>query len=538
MIVFLDCLFYIVLEYEKRKKSSFMTFGTRKIIKNYYGLISGLLLFFAILFLIPAESMPDPAKKMAASALLMAILWITEAIPIPVTAILPIVLFPILKIMPTDKVTPNYGHHLIFLFLGGFIIALTIERWNLHKRIALRIINFVGTNRRLIILGFMIATAFLSMWISNTATTMMMIPIGMAIISQINGSGDIKQNGPGKNNFAIALMLGIAYSASIGGMATIIGTPPNVVFIGILKSNFPAAPEISFMQWMLFALPFSFVFLPLVWFYLVYIAAPLNQTREKEIKSDIILHELKNLGPMSRTEQITLFIFITTALLWLFRSNIDLGTFHITGWASLLGLKGLVQDSTVAIFMAVLTFMIPAGTDQEGKQQFLMEWQWAKRVPWGILLLFGGGFALASGFQESGLTSWLGEQLKTFHFLPLGLIIAVVCTMATFTTEFASNTAMASTLLPILASLSVALRINPIILMVPATISCSAAFMLPVATPPNAIVFGSGYLQIRDMVKVGLILNLIGLVLILVVVYLLAEPVFNIDWNQFPVWAK
>ncbi len=509
-----------------------------RIIKNYYGLISGLLVFFAFLFFIPDSSMPEQVKKMAGSALLMAIWWITEAIPIPVTAILPIVLFPLLKIMPTGQVTVNYGHHLIFLFLGGFIIALTIERWNLHKRIALKIIHFVGTNQRLIILGFMIATAFLSMWISNTATTMMMIPIGMAIITQISSSKGDSPFIRGKNNFALALMLGIAYAASIGGISTIIGTPPNVVFVGILKSTFPAAPEISFLQWMLFALPFSLIFLPLAWFYLVYIAAPVNKTSAEKTKSEVITQELKNLGPMSPAEKATLTIFLTTGVLWLLRSDIDIGTFHIRGWASLLGLKGLVHDSTVAIAMAVLTFIIPAGEDREGKQQFLMEWQWAKRVPWGILLLFGGGFALASGFQESGLTHWLGEQLKTLHFLPLGVIILIVCAMATFTTEFASNTAMASTLLPILASLSVALGINPIILMVPATISCSTAFMLPIATPPNAIVFGSGYLQIRDMVKVGLIMNILGLILIFIVVHLLAEPVFNIDWNQIPAWAK
>jgi len=515
-----------------------MTPKTNGLVKNYYGLMSGVVVFFAILFLIPDSSIPAAARKMAASALLMAIWWITEAIPIPVTAVLPIVLFPVLKIMPTGQVTENYGHHLIFLFLGGFIIALTIERWNLHKRIALNIINFIGTNQRLIILGFMVATAFLSMWISNTATTMMMIPIGMAIISQMSNSEGEDQFIRGKNNFALALMLGIAYSASIGGIATIIGTPPNVVFVGILKSNFPAAPEISFLQWMLFALPFSLVFLPLAWFYLVYIAAPVKKTSTEKTKSEIIIQELKNLGPMSRAERATLVIFLTTGLLWLLRSDIDLGTFHITGWASLLGLKGLVHDSTVAIAMAVLTFIIPAGEERDGKPQFLMEWQWAKKVPWGILLLFGGGFALASGFQESGLTIWLGEQLKTFHFLPLGFIILIVCAMATFTTEFASNTAMASTLLPILAGLSVALDINPIILMVPATISCSTAFMLPIATPPNAIVFGSGYLQIRDMVKVGLIMNILGLLLISAVVYLLAGPVFNIDWNQMPAWIK
>ena len=515
-----------------------MTININGFIRNYYGLISGLLVFFAVLFFIPDAGMPVPAKRMAASALLMAIWWITEAIPIPVTAVLPIVLFPLLKIMPTSQVTINYGHHLIYLFLGGFIIALTIERWNLHKRMALKIIHFIGMNQRFIILGFMVATAFLSMWISNTATTMMMIPIGMAIISQMSGSNDDKKFVRGKNNFALALMLGIAYSASIGGIATIIGTPPNVVFVGILKSNFPSAPEISFLQWMLFALPFSLIFLPIAWFYLVFIAAPVKGSSTENKNSQVITQELKDLGLMSWPEKSTLIIFMTTGLLWLLRSDIDLGTVHISGWASLLGLKGLVQDSTVAIAMAILTFIIPAGKDRDGNQQFLMEWKVAKRVPWGILLLFGGGFALASGFQESGLTIWLGEQLKTFHFLPLGLIIVIVCAMATFTTEFASNTAMASTLLPILAGLSVALGINPIILMVPATISCSTAFMLPIATPPNAIVFGSGYLQIRDMVKIGFIMNIIGLLLIAAVVYVLAEPVFNIEWNQLPVWAK
>jgi sodium-dependent dicarboxylate transporter 2/3/5 len=440
--------------------------------------------------------------------------------------------------MPTSQVTINYGHHLIFLFLGGFIIALTIERWNLHKRIALKIIHLIGVNQRKIILGFMMATAFLSMWISNTATTMMMIPIGMALISQFDNTPSDKKYEKGKNNFALALMLGIAYSASIGGIATIIGTPPNVVFIGILKSNFPAAPEISFMQWMLLALPFSLTFLPLAWFYLVYIAAPVKKDQDEKSKSTIILEELKNLGPMSPAERYTLIIFIITGLLWLTRSDINLGTVHFTGWATFLGLQDMVHDSTVAIAMAALTFIIPAGEEHEGKNQFLMEWQWAKRLPWGILLLFGAGFALANGFQISGLTIWLGEQLKTFQVMPLALIILIVCAMATFTTEFTSNTAMASTILPILAGLSIALGINPIILMVPATISCSTAFMLPVATPPNAIVFGSGFLQIRDMVKVGFVMNIVGLILIFIFVQLLIEPVFNIDWNQLPAWAK
>jgi sodium-dependent dicarboxylate transporter 2/3/5 len=330
---------------------------------------------------------------MAAIALLMAVWWITEAIPIPATALLPIVLYPLLNIMPSDAVTINYGHHLVFLFLGGFIIALTIERWNLHKRIALIIISFIGSNPRLIILGFMVSTAFLSMWISNTATTMMMIPIGLAVISQIGEQNDSHKFVKGRNNFALALMLAIAYSASIGGISTLIGTPPNIVFIGILKSTFTNAPEITFLQWMLFALPFSAVFLPLAWFYLVFIASPVQRSMSN-VTSKIFRQELQKLGPMTRPEKYTLFIFISTAILWMFRSDIDLGTFRIPGWASLLNLQEYIHDSTVAIAMAILTFILPAQKTKDGSRQFLMNWTWTSRIPWGILLLFGGGFGL------------------------------------------------------------------------------------------------------------------------------------------------
>jgi len=506
-------------------------------IKNYFGLFSGFIVFFLLLFFVPDAAMPVAAKRMAAIASLMAVWWITEAIPIPVTALLPIFLFPVLKIMTTASVTKNYGHHLIFLFLGGFIIALTIERWKLHKRIALTIVHIIGTNQRSIILGFMIATAFLSMWISNTATTMMMVPIGLAVISHMRTESAHLKFKRGDNNFALALMLAIAYAAGIGGIATIIGTPPNVVFLGILKSNFPAAPEISFIQWMIFALPFTVVFLPVTWLYLIYIGAPVKKNNE-DLKPEVIKTELKSLGAPGRAEKLTLTIFIITGLLWLFRADLDLGSIQISGWASLLGLKGYIQDSTVAVIMAVLTFLIPSGEKQEGKTQMLMNWEWAKRLPWGILLLFGGGFALANGFQESGLTQWLGEQLKAFHYLPLVVLIIIVSAMAVFTTEFTSNTATASTLLPVLAGLSLAIEINPMILMIPATISCSTAFMLPVATPPNAIVFSSGYIRMKDMLRIGLMVNILGLILIIITMLLLAGPVFGIAWNQMPAWIK
>lgn len=507
-----------------------------KSVKNYTGLILGFVVFFSLLFVLPEGLMPVKAQRMAAIASLMAIWWISEAIPISATALLPIVLYPLMKIMNTGQVTINYGHHLVFLFLGGFIIALTIEKWYLHKRIALRIIHLIGTDQKMIILGFMIATAFLSMWISNTATTMMMIPIGLAIISQITPETTSQTFERGKNNFALALMLGIAYSASIGGISTLIGTPPNVVFIGILKSNFPGAPEISFVQWMLFALPFSLLFLPIAWFYLVYIAAPVRVQMEKTDKNHI-LEELRKLGNMSAAEKSTMTIFIITGLLWMLRGDINLGFINVRGWASLLGLQGFVQDSTVAIFMALMTFIIPAQS-KNNDQTFLMVWGDLKRIPWGILILFGGGFALATGFQESGLTSWLGEQLSVLRSLPIIVIITMICLIMTLTTEFATNTAMATTILPVLASLGIALNINPMLLMIPATISASTAFMLPVATPPNAIVFGSGYIRIRDMVRIGIVMNIIGLILITFFVYTTAGTVFDISWTEFPAWAK
>ena len=504
---------------------------------NYTGLFVGIILFF-IMLLLPGNLIPANAGKMAAIALLMAVWWVTEAIPIPVTALLPIVLYPLLKIMNASSVTINYAHHLVFLFLGGFIIALAIERWGLHKRIALHIIQIIGNNQKKIILGFMVATAFLSMWISNTATAMMMLPIAMAIVTQIDTreASSISENRAGK--FGMVLMLAIAYSASIGGITTLIGTPPNIVFAGILKSNFPHAPEISFIQWMLFTLPLTLVFLPLAWFYLVYIAVPLTKEDKDFGQKAFIKQELAKLGPLSGQEVKVLTIFITTAFLWIFRTDIQLGSVTIPGWTDFFGLNKFVHDSTVAVSMAVLTFIIPAGKNKSNKLQYLMNWEYVKKIPWGILLLFGGGFALADGFQQSGLTEWLGNQLSGLNHLPLILILIIVCITTTFTTEFTSNTAIATAILPVIAGLAIALQLNPLILMLPVTISCSTAFMLPVATPPNAIVFGSGYIQIKDMARIGLIMNLIGLILVIVLVYINSASLFDIHWNEMPVWVK
>jgi solute carrier family 13 (sodium-dependent dicarboxylate transporter), member 2/3/5 len=503
-------------------------------VRNYSGLLSGLILFLLFLFVIPDSVLPVKAQRMAAVTLLMSVWWIGEAVPIPVTALLPILLFPLLKIMSAAAVTLNYGQHLVFLFLGGFIIALAIERWNLHKRIALHVVNVIGSNRRLIILGFMLATAFISMWISNTATAMMMVPIALAVISRFAEKDEttfIRK----KNNFALALMLAIAYASSIGGIATLIGTPTNLVCIGVLKANFPAAPGISFVQWMMFAVPFSLLLLILAWFYLVYIAAPVNVHRTGQ-ERQVLKEEIRKLGPMSREEKAVSAIFFTTALLWVFRSDINLGGFSIPGWSNVLGLKDFIDDSTVAIAMAVSTFIIPAGKRQDGKIQFLMDWDSVHKIPWGILLLFGGGFALADGFQQTGLTAWLGEQLRTFQSLPIGVVILLVSTVAVIATEFSSNTAVATTLLPVIAGLAVAIKVNPLLLMIPVTISCSTAFMLPVATPPNAIVFGSGYIRIKDMLVIGVGVNVLGLILLMILLYLLFPVVFQVQFNEAPAW--
>jgi sodium-dependent dicarboxylate transporter 2/3/5 len=499
-------------------------------IRTYSGFLLGIGLFLLVLIFPVGNYMPSKAHDMAAITLLMAVWWISEAVPIPITSLLPIVLFPLFKIMPTSDATLFYGHHLVFLFLGGFIIAIAIEHCNLHKRIAIKIITLIGTNPRRIILGFMLATAFLSMWISNTATAMMMLPIALAISRQLKNAFSDSE----KRNFSLALMLSIAYSASIGGIGTLIGTPPNLVFTGILKSNFPESPAISFVQWMLFAIPLVILFLPIAWFYLVAFGSPVP----KNLPGDhiaVLRSKLSQLGPLSKQERYVLTIFVLTALLWIFRADINLGMLRIPGWSSLLGLDTYVHDSTVAIFMSLLTFLIPAPDKKNGK---LMNWECAREIPWGILLLFGGGFALAAGFQESGLTQWLGNQLGAFKFMPVIVTIMVVAALTTLTTEFTSNTAMATTLLPIVASLAVAIEINPMYLMLPATIASSTAFMLPVATPPNAIVFGSGDVSIKDMVRIGLFMNLIGLVLTTLLVYFHANSIFSLRMDQYPIWAR
>ena len=490
------------------------------------GLIVGIILFFIFILNLPGFSMPQHACATAGVVLMMASFWISQCLPIPVTSLLPIVLFPVLGIANSATTVKYYADNNIYLFLGGFIIALAIEKWNLHRRVALTITALLGASPGKIVMGFMCGTAFMSMWISNTATAMIMLPIGLAVISEINKDDT-------NSNFAIVLMLGIAYAASLGGVATPIGTPPNILFLGVFGGSFPHAPTISFFSWLIAFVPLAIILIPVVWLVLVKLVYPLS--RKADLSRDVIRHELQELGRMDSAERRVMIVFIITALLWIFRSDINLGSMVIPGWSNILPNPKFVHDTTVAIVMAIILFVIPAGKHNRG--QFLMNWQTAVKLPWGILLLFGGGFAIAGGFTASGLDKQIGMALKPYLvFHPL-LIVFTICIILTFLTELTSNTATAAALLPIMKGTAMALNLNPLLLMIPATISASMAFMLPVATPPNAIVFSSGKIQMGQMARAGLILNIVVACITACFVYFYVLPLWGYSASM-PNWAN
>ena len=484
------------------------------------GLVAGpvafilILLFFHPHGLEPAELQPKATAVLASTAWI-AIWWITEAIPIAVTSLLPIILFPLTGALGLSDTTASFGHKYVFLYIGGFILAIAIERWNLHKRIALNTINFIGTNVTSIILGFMVATAFLSMWISNTATSVMMLPIGMAVIAQLRDNPDTVED---ENQiFGKALMLAIAYSASIGGVATLIGTPPNLVLAGVVKEFYDI--EISFAQWMSIGLPISVILLFICWQYLTRFAFQFKQKSFPGGKEEI-RKQLARLGRVSYEEKIILVVFSATALAWMTRSVFQKN----------LGLFPNLDDTIIAIISAVSLFLLPT----RSRERRIIQWEEAVKLPWGILLLFGGGLALAEGFKSSGLASWIGSQMTLLEGLSVILLVLVLVTAVNFLTEITSNLATTSMLLPILAPMALTIDIHPFLLMVGATVAASCAFMLPVATPPNAVVFGSGYLRIPDMVRAGVWLNVLSILLITLVVYFLLPAIWGFDPVVFP----
>jgi sodium-dependent dicarboxylate transporter 2/3/5 len=510
--------------------------------------------------------------------LLMAIWWITEAIPLSATALLPIVLFPLLGIMrgrlvpaanqidfetvsmrnglsPSDLdiVFPNvagqYMDWIILLFLGGFIIATAVEKWNLHKRIALNILRVIGGQPHRLVLGFMLATGFLSMWLSNTSTALMMMPMGMSLIllyEELNCEAAAKGVIIDKRaeNFPLTILLGIAYSASIGGFATLIGTPPNGVLVTQLPQLFPLAPEITFASWMIFALPMSATYMLIAWFVLTRFVFPLPATTPFSGR-DFIRNEIEKLGVMSPEEKRVTFVFVSAALLWMTRKERLFGAdVDIYGWShyldSFLAVVGsnpvgyMIDDGTVSIAMALLLFIIPASKQVGGR---LMDWEDAKKVPWGILLLFGGGLALAKGFTTSGLGVYIAGQLQSLlgDASPLVIVMSTVG-FITGLTEVTSNTATISLSLPIMASLSQAIGVHPLLLLIPTTLAASCAFMLPVSTPPNAIVYGSGRVPIMKMVVAGIWLDILSVFLITIFVYTVGHLTFGV-LGAFPDWA-
>ena len=438
---------------------------------------------FFILKSIPLQHLSPEGQAVLASTAWIAIWWITEVVEVEVTALLPILLFPLSSALKISEVTEAYGHPFIFLFLGGFILGLAIERWQLHQRMAFSIIRIIGNSPRKVLLGFMIATAFLSMWISNTATAIMMLPMALSVVG----------SQPKTDKFSKTLLLGIAYAASIGGMATLIGTPPNIIFAGIMKKTLDI--EIPFAEWMLFALPFAIVLLIISWLYL---------SRKINLTDSGIRFQFKKPGPISVPEKRVALVFAGVAFLWITR------TFLINK------ILPKVDDTLIAMIGALSLFIIPSGIE---KKKALMDWETAKKLPWGILLIFGAGLAIARGFSETDLTIWLANQFLVFKFIPIFVIILIVLVSINFLTEITSNTATTSLILPILITLAVTFHIKPIYLLTGATLAASCAFMLPVATPPNAIIFGSGHLRIKEMARTGFLMNLFSTIVISLLVW-------------------
>lgn len=475
------------------------------------GLIGGLLVF-AALALIPApEGLSPEGWRVAAVAALMVTWWITEAIPIPVTALLPIVLFPVLGITDIAGATTPFANPLIYLFLGGFVIALGMEKSNLHRRIALRIIRMVGTRPNSIIIGFMMAAAFLSMWVSNTATAMMMLPIALSIIGLVDDKQSIAEDRL-DNRFGLVLLLGLAYACNLGGIATLIGTPPNALMAGYMLDIHGI--EIGFAQWMMIGLPLVVISLPIVHFGLTRILFPLEPDQFPG-SDKLIENELEKSGPMSRAEKQVAAIFVLTATLWMLRPLIQNA---VPG----------ISDTGIAIFGALLIFLLP--TDWQ-RWQFVVVWKDARRLPWGILILFGGGLSLASGISDSGLADWIGSAFEFLDGFNVILLIMLAALTIIFLTEVTSNTATAAAFVPILASVAIGMGHDPMLLAIPAAMAASCAFMLPVATPPNAIVYGSGLISMPQMARAGLLFNVLMVFIITITVYLLAGTLFSIAFT-------
>lgn len=472
-----------------------------------------------LLLLLPAPEGLDPAAwHTAAIGALMAIWWISEAIPIPVTALLPLALFPLFGILPIDQAAAPYANPLIFLFMGGFLIAIAMQAWNLHRRIALNIVRFIGVRPASIVFGFMVAAAFLSMWVSNTATALMMLPIALSVI-QLSGEQVSEDLQSAHAGFGICLVLSIAYGCNIGGMGTIIGTPPNAFLAGFLSDSY--GYDISFVRWMAMGVPLVGILIPVAYGVLTRITFPLT-LQELPGGEKVIHSELEHLGPMSAPEKRVALVFAVTALLWMFRPLVEQ---VIPG----------ISDAGIAMAAGVALFIIPANLQQK---TFLLNWRMTDRMPWGVLILFGGGLSLANAISETGFDRWIGSGVGVLEAWPVILLLLLVAAMVVFLTEITSNTATAAAFLPILASVAIGIGQDPLLFTIPAVFAASAAFMLPVATPPNAIVYGSGLFSIPQMARAGLWLNLLFVVLITLFGYFALSLLFGVETGVVPPWVN
>ena len=459
----------------------------------------------------------DPAL-VGGLAVCMAYWWITEAISIYFTALIPITFFPMLGIMPIKQVAVEYMPQIIFLFVGGFILAFALEKWNLHKRIALKIILLVGTTPDRILLGFMLASYLLSMWILNTATVMMLLPALLAVIGQMESVS----GGSLASRKATPYLLGLAYASSIGGTATLIGTAPNLVLLEFYGKNFPDGPPITFANWMLFGVPLSLVLFAATYFILRFIY--FRKDRSSAIDLDYCKQEYRRLGPLNYEEKVLAVLYSITVLMWFFAKDLNLGGITISGWTNLLPEPKYVTESSIAMFSAFLLFLIPSG---KGWSKALIDWEEAKRIPYGVILLFGGGFALSKGMQVTGLGAWIGESFQQMGNLPIWLVVAALAVFMTFFTELTSNTASTTLMLTILIPIVSKLGWPALTILLPVTVSASFAFMLPVATPPNTIVFGSERLSVRDMARTGIWVNIAAIILVVIFSLTLGRYLFE-----------
>lgn len=486
---------------------------------SQFGRIFGVLVFCIFAFWIDLDPNNPTISYMAGIAALMAVWWITEAVPLAVTSLLPVALYPLFDISTGKVVASAYMNYIIFLFLGGFLLALAMEKWNLHRRIALFIILTFGRSTTRLIFGFMVACATLSMWISNTATTMMMFPIAVAILIKFE-----ELTGNQNKNLNLSLLLAIAYACTIGGMATLVGTPPNLVLVQVYDATFSSTAgfePVLFSEWFIFALPISIIMLIVTWWLLTHVVYPVTDV--EALDHDIIEDEYRKLGSIRYEEVWIMVIFFIVALGWIFRKDIDLGVAMIPGWSNMLTFAENIDDGTVVIFCVLILFLVPSRHEQG---EHILGAKVFSNIPWHIILFFGGGFALAKGMMSSGLSAFIAGQLTVLQGVHPLLIVFTIAMVVSFLTEITSNLASTQMLLPILGSMAVALDIAPLMLLIPATLAASMAFMLPIATPPNAIIFGSGRIQIKEMVKAGVWLNMTGVVLVTLFCYFLLETVF------------